>query len=207
MEQWWIGFNGVKALETLRSLGVSPEHPVLKTGRQWMDVNKMMKKILTEASKNHYGSGIKCTGYVMQMMGDLLSERDRVSLDKEEEILRTDHPIERAISYIEANYVNHITIDQVATYSTLSKAYFSTKFKEEVGMSPPKEYLTKFRLEQASYYLRNSQLSVKDISHSVGFHDPLYFTKVFTSKYECSPTKYRKGHMKYPTNSKYKGSI
>lgn len=195
MEQWWIGFNGVKALETLNGLKVSPEHPVLNTGRQWMFVYDMMKKILTEAANNCSGSGVKCTGYVLQLIGELLSERNMETTGLIELKSPKVHPIERALSYIEANYMNHITINQVASYSTLSKAYFSTKFKEEEGMSP-KAYLTKFRLEQACYCLECSQLSVKDIAHSVGFHDPLHFTKVFTSKYQCSPTQYRKNHEK-----------
>ena len=56
----------------------------------------------------------------------------------------------------------------------------------------PNEFIQTFRLKHAAQLLKNKELSVSEIAYSVGFNDPLYFSKCFRKQFNVSPTDYRK---------------
>ena len=64
-----------------------------------------------------------------------------------------------------------------------------------MGISPQK-YLINFRLNQACKLMKNTELSIAEISRSVGYQDPLYFSKLFKKEKGLSPSKYRKLNMR-----------
>ena len=55
----------------------------------------------------------------------------------------------------------------------------------------PIEYVISIRIERACELLRDSNLSIKNVAHSVGFTDCLYFSKVFKRIVGIPPTEYR----------------
>ena len=71
-----------------------------------------------------------------------------------------------------------------------SVSYFSSRFKEEKGVSPLK-YLNDLRIELACKYLRNSNYKINQICFFVGFDNPLYFSKMFRRNMGMSPKEYR----------------
>ena len=73
----------------------------------------------------------------------------------------------------------------------MSSAYFSTVFKRDTGKTFI-EYLTDYRMEEASKLLLNDNLKTYVIAERVGYSDPNYFTYVFKRKYGLTPSKYRK---------------
>lgn len=99
--------------------------------------------------------------------------------------------IQKAIQYINDNYQEGITLEQVSKEVYLSTAYFSRLFKEEMDISFS-EYLNKVRVEESKRLLLNLKYSLSDIAHQVGFSDQSYFTKVFKRIEGISPGQYRK---------------
>ena len=65
-------------------------------------------------------------------------------------------------------------------------------FKEETGKSL-QEYLIEFRLRKACELLRTTSYSIGAVACSVGYADPLYFTRLFHKRVGMSPTVYRCG--------------
>ena len=53
------------------------------------------------------------------------------------------------------------------------------------------QYLSNFRISKAVELLKDSNLSINEISVSVGFKDVAYFYKVFVKYYGVTPKKYR----------------
>ncbi|WP_231869971.1 helix-turn-helix domain-containing protein [Paenibacillus riograndensis] len=47
-------------------------------------------------------------------------------------------------------------------------------------------------MRQACELLAESRLSIKSLSYSVGYHDPLYFSKIFKKVTSYTPSQYRK---------------
>lgn len=100
-------------------------------------------------------------------------------------------PIRMAIQYVEQNYENKMDLNSVAEYVKLSPVYFSHIFKKETGENFT-DYLNGYRIKMAKQLLKNSNLSVKEISAKVGFQDPQYFSKLFKKTAGLKPVEYRK---------------
>ena len=58
-----------------------------------------------------------------------------------------------------------------------------------VGQSPI-DYLTDYRISEACYLLKNSNLSIAEIAVSVGFFDQFYFSRVFKKVKGVPPSRY-----------------
>lgn len=101
------------------------------------------------------------------------------------------HIIQKAVSFINANSMNDISLDQVADFVYLSPSYFSRLFKKEMGINFI-DYLNKVRVEESKKYLNSVKMSLSDISHMVGFTDQSYYTKVFKKLEGISPGQFRK---------------
>jgi AraC family transcriptional regulator of arabinose operon len=82
-------------------------------------------------------------------------------------------------------------IEDLAARASLSPSRLAHLFKEQVGDSII-DTLLRLRLRQATRLLEHTQLSITEIAEEVGFNNPFYFTKQFTSLYGLSPSHYRK---------------
>lgn len=98
--------------------------------------------------------------------------------------------IYKAIHYMRSNFIEKITLDDVAAEIFLSPAYFSKIFKEQTGFNF-NQYLNKLRIEKSKSLLRNSRIPLVDIAGMVGYEDQSYFSKVFKKITGNSPGKYR----------------
>ena len=98
--------------------------------------------------------------------------------------------MDRALAFIEENYANAITLDEVAEHVNLSPAYFSSVFKQELGKSFV-EALNSFRIEQSKKLLADPLLNVSEVGYKVGFNDQSYFTRVFKKITGVTPTQWR----------------
>jgi transcriptional regulator GlxA family with amidase domain len=63
-------------------------------------------------------------------------------------------------------------------------------FKQETGMCMG-EWLAEQRLQRAAHLLVNSYLSVKEITHSVGYEHPSSFIRAFERRFTQAPSSYR----------------
>lgn len=99
--------------------------------------------------------------------------------------------IDRASKYIEANFSQDLTLEEVARQVYLSPCYFSKLFKQFKGLNFI-DYLTRVRLKAARELLLNTELSVADIAARVGYHDARYFGQVFKKQEGCTPSVFRK---------------
>ena len=79
--------------------------------------------------------------------------------------------------------------DSISAYFCYNKKYISTLFKRRmtVGIT---EYIRTLRLNRAVELLEQGELGISEIAHTVGFHDALYFSKLFKAHTGCSPRAY-----------------
>jgi AraC-like DNA-binding protein len=83
------------------------------------------------------------------------------------------------------------TIRDLARPFRLSTSYLQRLFKQETGVRLG-EWLTEQRLQRAAHLLQHSYLSVKEITHTVGYEHVSSFTRAFERRYGDAPTLYRK---------------
>ena len=92
--------------------------------------------------------------------------------------------------YLRKNFAEKITLDDLSALCHCSKSYISHIFKKHSGLSV-RAYVNQIRLEEAKKHLRNTSLSVKEISDLVGFSDPNYFSNAFRAAFGQSPKQFR----------------
>lgn len=96
----------------------------------------------------------------------------------------------KAKDYIQKNFQNDLSLDEVSRQLDLSMYYFSKLFKEETGNNFV-EYMTNLRMEKAKELLQKDELSMKEICSAVGYSDPNYFSRIFKKNTGATPTEYR----------------
>lgn len=98
--------------------------------------------------------------------------------------------IETAKKFIDQNFNQDVTLEQVAKYVHLSPAYFSEVFKKATRMSFI-DYKTARKIETAKKLLTTTHLTINEISNKIGYEDPKYFSKLFKRMTETTPYEYR----------------
>ncbi len=83
-----------------------------------------------------------------------------------------------------------LSVDYLARQYKYNSKYLSRKFSEAFGVSFS-DYLRNCRINRACILLSEGDMTVQEIAASVGYHDPLYFSKVFKKQMKRSPTEYR----------------
>lgn len=103
--------------------------------------------------------------------------------------------IERALNYISTSYMQDISATALADVLNLDRSYFSTIFKERLGVSPGK-YIQNYRLNKAVELMTVQGESISVAAISVGYLDICNFSKAFKQKYGLSPRAYLKRESK-----------
>jgi DNA-binding response OmpR family regulator/two-component sensor histidine kinase len=83
-----------------------------------------------------------------------------------------------------------LNIDLLASKLNMSRTVFFNKLKSLTGLSPV-EFVREVRFERAAEYIRDTQLTVAEISYKVGIEDPRYFSRCFKQKFGSTPSEYR----------------
>jgi len=97
--------------------------------------------------------------------------------------------------YIDDNFLQQLTLQSLASKIHLSPVYLSRKFKEYFEISPI-EYMINLRVNNAGLYLRNPDLSIKEVAALSGYSDSLYFSRQFKHYMGVSPDNYRKKYLR-----------
>ncbi len=96
-------------------------------------------------------------------------------------------------SYIEANYAEELTLEDIAGEFALTPQYFSKYFKSAFGTSFLK-YLNGVRLQYALDDLVSGNGTILKIAISSGFANVASFNREFREAYGMTPTEYRTAH-------------
>lgn len=86
----------------------------------------------------------------------------------------------KAIVYLETNFRQEISLNDVADHVGLSKNHFCKLFKQETGENFV-NYLNRLRIERSKLMLLQPEASVKQIAVQVGMGNYRYFCKMFKS--------------------------
>ena len=114
---------------------------------------------------------------------DSITERPSVSADKD--FLKTLQLIMKAHLSDE-----NLSVDTLAEEACMSSSSLFKKLKSLTGMSPG-EYITATRMKEAASLMKNTALTIDDISIKVGFRSHSYFSTCFKNRYGMSPKKFR----------------
>ena len=91
------------------------------------------------------------------------------------------------LKYVENNYMEKITIEDIANEVDLSQSHFMKYFKNTMGTS-----FVEYRLTMASRLLISSDSSILAIASEVGFENLSYFNRIFKKRFGQTPREYRR---------------
>ncbi|MEK8128881.1 AraC family transcriptional regulator [Paenibacillus filicis] len=97
--------------------------------------------------------------------------------------------IDDAIAYIKKHYMDTLTLDELAELHAMHPKQFSYFFHKYTGFRPI-DYVIHYRMERARELLQTGNFPIRDIAASVGYPNPLYFSRLFKKKFGISPSSY-----------------
>jgi AraC-like DNA-binding protein len=92
--------------------------------------------------------------------------------------------------FVQENYANKITLDEVSELMNMSSVSFNRFIKKRTGKTFV-EYVNDVRIGYASRWLIEKDLSISEIAFLCGFNSIANFNRVFKKNKGCTPTKYR----------------
>ena len=182
--------NISKYLYRFINLGETPSM-VIKKGTPVNDIlTHYMKLIFIESDSKKSGFESFIKAGIHGILGTLYRNNILLNADTYFNFKYVDKVLP-ALSYIDANYTDQLTLEQLSELLNLNTYYFCRLFKKATN-STFTEYLNFVRIAKSEKLLTSSSMSVSDISLEVGFASVSYFNRVFKRFKGCSPNEYKK---------------
>ncbi|WP_295770902.1 helix-turn-helix domain-containing protein [uncultured Mucilaginibacter sp.] len=102
----------------------------------------------------------------------------------------TDHSVKKAQEYIEKNYQEKITVEQLASMFALGRRNLERRFKKATSNTVV-EYIQRVKIEAAKMNLENTRNSVNEVMYNVGYTDTKAFRSTFKRITGLSPVEYK----------------
>lgn len=95
------------------------------------------------------------------------------------------------LEYVEENFTKALSVPTIAHHFNLSEDYFYRLFKKYTGQTHT-TFINQLRIRYSKQLLRNTDMSISEISYEVGYASSSYYAKMFTRYNDLSPSQYRK---------------
>ena len=177
----WVGLYGQIVERYLKALGIDGEHPLLSLER-YHEVEEVLEALyLVSDAKTEYAEARQL---------ELIFRFFSLLLFKSSAPVRYDiaEGVRKIIDY---NFERELTVESLADTMHIASAYLTRKFKESFGIAP-KAYLIEKRISFAKRLLVETDATVQEVASSVGYSDPLYFSRIFKKREGVSPLEFRK---------------
>lgn len=118
------------------------------------------------------------------------SEGQAAADEDKKESASSSFIVKNALTYIEENYTQKLTLGEVAEKTYVSQWHLSKLLNRHTGQSFS-DILNHTRIEHAKELLKDPSLRIGDISEQVGFLDLAHFSRVFKKQEGVSANEYR----------------
>lgn len=182
----WVEFDGLRAKFIAESAGLTMDTPIYHA--QSKSLREDMMNEMLYMTQNRESSPFHLIGHLYLFLDYMMRSSAGTNIQKGSQL--RDFYIHEALNFIEHNFQNDISVEDVAAVCGLNRSYFGKIFKQAVGKSP-QEFLLSYRMAKAAELLKLTQLSIGDISQAVGYDNQLHFSRAFKNIYGMSPREWR----------------
>lgn len=98
--------------------------------------------------------------------------------------------LKNMIGFIQQNYMVKITLADIAASGAAGQSKCCKLFAKYIGQTP-NIYLMQYRLDKSTELLKNTDMTITEIAHAVGFSGSSYYAETFRKWYGKSPSEYR----------------
>lgn len=186
-EAYWVHFTGGEVENILDRYHI-PHECIFRAG-VYPEYVRIYEEMIRELQLCRKGYPELLPLLLTQLL--LLTDRHRGEGKKTGSAVISE--IEAAARYFNEHYNRDISVEEYAASVHMSTCWFIRRFKQVLKITPM-QYILSLRITNAKALLETKDMSVKEISHAVGFSNPLYFSRIFTKTVGISPTEYREKH-------------
>lgn len=162
--------------------------PVLNTGEMSACVETIFREIAEQISLKKTAGAALCS-HLLNALLIILTEQ--IPHEKNLRGGKFDSSFLRCKEFIDANFTETITIEQLSQIANMSVSGFSHSFKKFLGIAPL-QYLTRLRIGLAQKILISTDKSIADVATEVGYDNISHFNNQFKKFVGTSPQNYRK---------------
>ncbi|NMA24063.1 MAG: AraC family transcriptional regulator [Clostridiales bacterium] len=180
----WVHFNGGASLAYFNQY--------IKNGTSVTGVRDeaVMKSIFWSMLETSRTRDYKTEAIASKLITDLLTELLISSCVNHTMLHAVPHYIHDVIRYIDKNYTQRITLDNLSESFAVNKFRLQKEFKRHIGLTP-NDYVINCRLNRAKELLKYSDLSVSEISYRVGIENVSHFINLFKKSEHKTPLTFR----------------
>ena len=187
-EYVWIEFDGLRVKEAISIAGLSPDRPIYHAHSR--DIRETMMQEMLYIAQHGDMTPFHLMGHLYLFLDALTRSIAPVRLIASKPGKLRDFYIHEALAFIEQNFQNDISVEDIADNCGLNRSYFGKIFKNAVGRTP-QDFLLNYRMTKAAELLKLTQLSIGDIGKAVGYDNQLHFSRAFKNIYRLSPRTWR----------------
>ena len=160
--------------------------PIRTAGTRWEFLEDLFRTGVLEEEGKRPGWEAAVMGNTMMILANM----KRIYMERSAGPMKAEKPelLDRINAYIEQNYAQHITVDDLARRFYVSNSNISHLFKQKMGVSLYR-YITQRRLIAAKSLI-GENLPMEEIARKVGFVDYSAFYRAFKQEFGISPRQF-----------------
>ena len=185
-EYVWVEFDGLRVKESIDSAGLTQNNPIYRSRNK--NIAETMKSELLYLVNHKDESPFHLIGHLYLFIDSLIRSSSSTQIGSGNSL--RDFYIKEAFSFIEQNFQNDISIEDIAACCGLNRSYFGKIFHQNMGKTP-QEFLMSYRMTKATELLKLTELSIADVGNAVGYPNQLHFSRAFKNIYGLSPRQWR----------------
>lgn len=149
--------------------------------------------ILHEYENKEEGYRLILRSRLYDILVTLIRQTPTISISPYEKTIKHNRleRLKNVFDYVEQNYQNNISLEEIASVANFSVYYFTRFFKDTIGMTFI-QYLNNFRVTKAEELLLHTDDTVTEVAFKSGFGSIKNFNRNFKILKGCSPSQFRK---------------
>lgn len=162
-------------------------NPLAVEGPKWIKLSKLLDQILS-CQKHDQPVVMFAVLSLMATPSDFVVIKSIQQCDQQD----VEERKARINRFLECNYYNKVSLEEISRYTGMSRTYFSVFFKTHYGEGFS-DHLTRIRVEKASALLAHTDTPIPAIASQCGFKTVQYFTRAFKKMKGVTPGSIRRG--------------
>lgn len=174
----WVLFDG-PAARTHEELGtLDRDSPVMPLRQAVQPMRGIFDALFAAVESGSPHRDVVTSSLVQRLLAELL-------------VGKVDSDLARVVHYFDEQAIDPLSIGEHARRLGMDEPTLRREMFRATGTTP-KEYILRTRLNLAKRLLVTTDRTVSEIARTVGYSDPAYFTRLFTSRVKQSPRDFRR---------------
>lgn len=182
----WIHFNGNNVKNIYDKFISRKGQNTFKT-KQLTKYESIINEIYMISNSSDYMRDMNLYDKITSILTSIMSETIYVS----EVNRKHKYNLKEIKDYIDENYINNISLQELSDKFFINKFYLTRSFKDTYGTTI-NNYILQKKITKAKELLRFSDMNIETIANNCGIEDQNYFSRLFKKIEGITPKEYKR---------------